>query len=122
MALKDYSISTVVTAPSPATSGTTLTVTTGHGTRFGATPFYATLVPEGQLPTLDTAEKVQVTGISGDTLTIVRARGDTTAKTVTAGWLVVGAVFQKDVTPTEVTVATAAATAAKVGSTAAGVS
>lgn len=120
MALKDYAISTVVTAPSPATSGTTLTVTTGHGTRFGAVPFYATLVPEGQLPTLDNAEKVKVTAISTDTLTIVRAQDGTTAKSVAAGWLVVGAVFQKDVTPTEVAVTTAAATATKVGTTAAG--
>ena len=47
---KNLAISTVVTAPTPATSGTTLTVTAGEGARFPAPPFNATVWPSTAMP------------------------------------------------------------------------
>jgi len=96
--LKDYATSLVVTAPSPATSGTSLVVTAGEGVRFPAVPFYATAHPADQVPTLDNAEKIQVTTVSTDTLTIVRAQGSTTAKSIAIGWRVSNSIFLADLT------------------------
>jgi hypothetical protein len=96
--LKDYATSLVATAPSPATSGTSLVVTAGEGVRFPAVPFYTTAHPADQVPTLDNAEKVQVTGVSTDTFTIVRAQGDTTAKSIAIGWRISNSIFLADLT------------------------
>jgi hypothetical protein len=95
--LKDYATGTVLTAPSPATSGTSLALQTGEGALMPATPFYATVAPDNTLPTLPNAEKVQVTNVTGDTLTIVRARGDTTAKSIATGWRLSNALFAADI-------------------------
>lgn len=93
--LLDLATSKVVTAPSPATSGTTLTVTTGHGVRFPLPPFMAICHPDGQLPEEDNAEAVRVTAVSGDTLTIERGVGfysyigsyvATDQKSIAVGW------------------------------------
>ena len=94
--LKDFGTSTVATAPSPATSGTSLVVEAGHGARFPAATFYVTAHPDGELPTLDNAELLEVTAISTDTLTIVRARGDTTAKSIAIGWRVSNVIRASD--------------------------
>lgn len=94
--LIDFGTSLVATAPSPATSGTSLVVTAGHGSRFPAVPFYATVHPADQVPTLDNAEKVQVTTVSTDTFTIVRAQGSTTAKSIAIGWRISNAVYLAD--------------------------
>lgn len=96
--LKDFATGTVAVAPSPASSGTTIEVQTGEGGRYPATPFSATVHPDGQLPTLDNAEKVTVTNISDDTLTITRAQGSTTAKNITAGWRISNTIFEADFT------------------------
>jgi hypothetical protein len=95
--LKDYATSLVAIAPSPATSGTTLTVTTGEGSLFPATPFNATLHLATAIPTFSTAEKIQVTNVTGDVLTIVRAQGGTTAKTVAVGWRITNSLFAADI-------------------------
>ena len=95
--LKDYATSTVLTIPSPANSGTSLVVQTGHGARFPAAPFMATLHPPSELPTLDNAEKVEVTAKSTDTFTILRAQGDTTAKSIEAGWRISNSMFLADI-------------------------
>jgi hypothetical protein len=94
--VKDGATSLVATAPSPATSGTSLVVTTGEGTVFPTPPFYAIVHPVGTLPTVAVAEKVLVTAISTDTLTITRAQGIYTAKTVLVGWRISNAIFQED--------------------------
>lgn len=94
---KDFATSLVATAPSPATSGTSLVVTAALGTRFPPVPFWAVLHPDGALPTLDNAEKVLVTARSTDTLTITRAQGGTTAQTVTTAFRISNAVFTADV-------------------------
>lgn len=89
---QNLAASLVATAPSPATSGTSLVVTSGEGAIFadpatvGAYP--VTLWPDGQLPTALNAEIALVTAKSGDTLTITRAQESTTARSVAVGWRV----------------------------------
>lgn len=86
--MDDYAnlaVSTVATAPSPATSGTSLVVASGHGARFPDVPFNATIWPDGQTPEPSNSEIVRVTARSTDTLTITRAQEGTTARTVVVG-------------------------------------
>jgi len=85
-ALKNFAYSNVATAPSPATSGTSLVVTAGQGSYFPATPFDATIWPSGVQPTNTNAEIVRVTTVSTDTFTITRAQYGTTAQSITAGY------------------------------------
>ena len=101
--IKDYATSTVTTVPSPADSGTSLTVASGHGSRFPAVPFSVTVHPTNEMPTLDSAERLLVTGVSGDTFTVVRAQGDTTAKSIADGWRITNALFKDDGTPRAIT-------------------
>lgn len=96
----DLGSSFVATAPSPATSGTSLVVTSGTGANFPAAPFYATLTPPGSLATFGTSEIVLVTAKSTDTFTIVRAQKSTTAKTVVAGWIITNAIYKDDLLST----------------------
>jgi len=85
-ALKNFSYSLVATAPSPATSGTSLVVTSGQGSYFPATPFDATIWPSGVQPTNTNAEIVRVTNVSTDTFTITRAQYGTTAQSIAVGY------------------------------------
>src|ERR1051326_2432269 len=64
---KNFATTTVATAPSPATSGTSLVVTGGTGSRFPATPFNATIGASGAACTPSTCEIVRVTNRSTDT-------------------------------------------------------
>lgn len=95
--LKDYATSTVLTAPSPADSGTTIVVQSGHGARFPAVPFMVTVHPPAEFPTLDNAEKLEVTARTDDTLTVLRAQGSTTAKSIEAGWRISNSLFLADI-------------------------
>lgn len=95
--MKDYATSTILTAPSPATSGTSLVVQSGHGARFPAAPFSVTVHPPSELPTLDNAEKLEVTAKTDDTFTILRAQGDTTAKSIEVGWRISNSLFLDDI-------------------------
>lgn len=83
-AAKNASWSVVAVAPSPATSGLTLTVSSGHGSRF-AVGRPAILYPSGEAPLGDNFEIVDVTDITGDVLTIVRTQESTAARTVLVG-------------------------------------
>ena len=82
---KNFAKSRVATAPSPATTGTSLVVTTGHGTRFPTVPFNVVIYPVGQEPTPENAEIATATVKSTDTLTIVRAQEGTTARSIIVG-------------------------------------
>jgi hypothetical protein len=82
---KNFAYSTVATAPSPASSGTSLVVSTGDGTKFPGVPFNATIWPSGAQPLTTNAEIVRVTAISTDTLTIVRAQESSSARSVVIG-------------------------------------
>lgn len=97
--VKDYATSLVAIAPSPdPLSGTSLTVTAGQGTLFPAVPFDATAHPADQLPIFSIAEKVTVTNVTGDVLTITRAQGSTTAKAISIGWRITAAPFSSHIT------------------------
>jgi hypothetical protein len=94
--IKDFATSIITTAPSPAISGTSLTIQSGEGLIMPEVPFSAVVHAQSELPTLTTAEKILVTDKVGDTLTIVRAQGDTTAKAIESGWRITNALFEED--------------------------
>lgn len=95
--IRDFAIGSVLTAPSPATSGTTLVLNSGEGNLMPTTlPFYLTVAPAGVIPSRSNAEKVKVTARSTDTLTIVRAQGETTAQSIATGWIVVNSIYTDD--------------------------
>lgn len=85
----DFGWSLVATAPSPASSGTSLIVTAGQGTNFPdpalVGPYIATVCPANSLPTWANAEEVLVTAKATDTFTITRAQGTTSARTIVVG-------------------------------------
>ena len=98
---KNLATSLVATAPSPASSGTSLVVTAGQGTRFPSVPFNATIGPDSTVLTPANAEIVRVTAISTDTLTIVRAQEGTSARTVVVGDRITATVTAKTLTDVE---------------------
>lgn len=85
----NFAYSTVATAPSPATSGTSLVVGTGEGVRFGTQfPINATVcAANATLAQIASGgEVITITGRSTDTLTIVRAaEGPNAARTIVVG-------------------------------------
>lgn len=86
MDFKNFAYSTVKTAPSPATTGNTVTLQTGDGSKFPTVyPFLVTIWPVSTLPTPANAEIVKVTNNANDILTIVRQREGTSARTVLVG-------------------------------------
>jgi len=88
-ARKNFSYGTVATAPSPATTGTSLVLESGQGALFpqpstdGA--FNIVVWVTGANPLSTNSEIVRVTARSTDTLTIVREQEGTTARTVVVG-------------------------------------
>lgn len=93
---KDFATSTVLTAPSPADTGTSLVVQAGHGARFPAAPFYVTAHPPSEFPTLDNAEKLLVTAKTTDTFTITRGEADTVPMLIEAGWRISNSIYLDD--------------------------
>ena len=93
--------SLVATAPSPALSGTTLTVTSGQGTRFPAVPFNCIVCPASTIPDPTNAEIVRVTNIAGDVFTITRAQESTSAQAIAAGYYIANAITAKTLTDVE---------------------
>lgn len=94
--LEDFATGIIATPPSPAISGTTIVLQTGEGLRMPPVPFAATLHPMFEMPTLDNAEKVVVTNVTGDILTITRAQGNTNAQEIESGWRLTNAIFSDD--------------------------
>lgn len=101
--VKELATSTVAVAPSPATSGTSLVIDTGHGSRFPTSPslpFFLVAHPDNELPTEDNAEFLRVTAVSGDTMTIERAAMigsvNPSAKSIATGWRVSLPVISSD--------------------------
>jgi hypothetical protein len=84
-AIVNLPYSLVATAPSPATSGTSLIVTAGQGVRFPVAPFDLLVWPAGAVPTPANAEIARCTLVSTDTLTIVRAQYGTVARSIQVG-------------------------------------
>jgi hypothetical protein len=85
MNYKNFAYSLVAIAPIPATSGTTLIVTTGEGVKFPVVPFYTTIWPGGAMPSITNAEIVIVTDVTADTLTITRQAESTNARAIVVG-------------------------------------
>ncbi len=82
---KNFAYSTIATAPSPATTGTSLVVAAGQGDLFPVVPFNVTIWPTGEQPTSTNAEIVRVTAVDSDTFTIVRQEESTSARTIVVG-------------------------------------
>src|SRR5438046_1542914 len=98
-ARKNYAISTVATAPSPATSGTSLDVASGHGVRFPAVPFNCTVCPPGVDPDPSNAETIRVTARTTDSFgTILRAQEGSTARSIQVGDKIYNAATDKTFT------------------------
>lgn len=97
----NFAYSTVLTAPSPATSGTSLVVQSGDGAKFPAVPFNASVWPVGVLPIASNAEIVRVTAVSTDTLTIVRTQESTSARTIVVGDQIAATITKKTFTDIE---------------------
>ena len=84
-------VTTVATAPSPAISGTTLTLAADFLNVAGSQlvpPYNATVYPPGSSPTSANAETIRVTADTAGALTIVRAQEGTSAQAVAVGWVV----------------------------------
>lgn len=82
---KNFSYSTVLTAPSPPSSGTSMVLAGGGGALMPAVPFNMTVWPVSVQPLASNAEIVRVTLIATDTLTIVRQQEGTSARTIGTG-------------------------------------
>jgi len=91
----------VATAPSPATSGTSLTVSAGTGALFPAAPYNCTVYPPSVAPDSSNAEIIRVTARVGDVLTIVRAQEGTTARSIAVGWQIANTMTVKTFTDIE---------------------
>lgn len=98
---RNFAAGTVVTPPSPPSSGTSLTLTAGQGALMPAAPFNAVVFPFGAQPTTSNAEIVRVTAISTDTVTIIRQQEDTSARTILAGDSFSAAITAKTLTDVE---------------------
>lgn len=107
---KNFAISSVAVAPAPAASGTQLTVTAGHGTRFPTAPFNCTVWPASQEPTVANAEIVRVTDVTGDVLTIEREQEGTSARTILVGDSIAATITAKAFTDIESVLPTKAGT------------
>lgn len=99
--IRNFAISRVATAPSPADSGTTLVLDAGDGALFPdpavSGEFNVVIYPNGEQPDSTNAEIVRVTGRSTDTLTITREQEDTSARTVVEGDVVLLAITKKHI-------------------------
>lgn len=97
--VKNFAISRVATAPSPADSGTTLVVETGDGVLFpdpsSSGEYNVVIYPNGEQPTSTNAEIVRVTARTSDTMTIDREEEGTSARTIVEGDIVMLAITAK---------------------------
>lgn len=97
----NFAYSTVLTAPSPAPSGTTVVVQSSDGAKFPAAPFNCVICPSGVAPTTANAEVVRVTVVATDTFTITRAQESSSARTVVVGDQIYAAFTAKTATDIE---------------------
>ncbi len=101
MSYKNLAFGLVSTIPSPPTSGTSLVLQSGQGTRFPdpatESAFYCTVCPPNVDPDPSNSEIIKVTGKSTDTLTIVRAQRGSSARTIAVGDRIFLGVYKEDV-------------------------
>lgn len=94
----NFGYSTVLTAPSPAASGTSLTLQAGAGALFpdpAGIGYEVTIWPAGALPLAANAEIARVTAKVGDVLTLTRAQAGTSARTIVAGDQIANTITRK---------------------------
>jgi len=101
----NLAITTVAVAPSPALSGTSLTLTADAGGALfpapGAQGYNVTVWATGTQPIPTNAEIVRVTGKVGNVLTIVRTQEGTSARAIVVGDLIAVTITAKVVTDVE---------------------
>lgn len=85
-----------ITATPISASSNTVTLQPGYAAGMPPVPFFVTITPFGQLPTMGNSEIVQVTSVSGDNLNIVRAQKETAAKSFSTGSIVTNSVYADD--------------------------
>lgn len=102
----NFAYTSVAVAPSPPSSGTSLTVAAGTGALFPTAPFNCTVWPANpagglSFPTSTNAEIVRVTAVVGDVLTITRTQEGTSARAISIGDQIGNAMTVKVITDIE---------------------
>lgn len=92
----------VAIAPSPASSGTTLTV--ADGSVFPAAPFNATVWAIGEFPLLSNAEIVRVTSVIGNALVISRQAEGSPNRSIVVGDQIAAPLTVKTITDLETSI------------------
>lgn len=82
---RNFAVSTVALAPTPPTTGTSLTVASGAGVYFPVAPFNVIVCPAETLPMATNAEIVRVTAKAGDVFTILRMQEGSQVRVIVAG-------------------------------------
>lgn len=102
----NFGYGVIATAPSPATSGTTATLTTGDEILNGTPPFNATIWPTASQPLKSNSEIVRITAINTGTrvITFTRTQESTTARTVVVGDQISATITNKTLTDIENTI------------------
>lgn len=113
----NFAIASISTAPSPASTGTACTVSTGQGSRFPAVPFNASVGPNTDpLSFAAAAEIVRVTAMSGDSITaMTRAQEGTSARSIQSGDIISATITKKTLTDVEFPITSTSATAIAIG-------
>ena len=97
----NFAYSQVFDAPSPASSGTSLTVQDGTGRDFPTVPFNATVWPTGVQPLSTNAEIIRVTNLVDGVMTIERAQEGTSARSILVGDQIAATITAKTLTDME---------------------
>jgi hypothetical protein len=103
----NFGYALIATAPTPAASGTTFSVTAGLGAIFPAAPFNAVVWPAGANPLTTNAEIVLVSSKgTGDNWTVTRTQESSSARSIAVGDQIMCAVTAKTLTDIESQVTT----------------
>jgi hypothetical protein len=97
----NFGITTVLTPPSPPTTGTSIVLVAGGGALFPVAPYNVVVAPAGQMPAATTSEIMRVTARSADTLTVIRVQEGTVARSIIAGDVVFAAITKKTLSDIE---------------------
>lgn len=93
MANQIRNLASAIVRTGPGRTGTTMVVEDGYGSGMPDAPFFLTATPPGQLSTRGNSEIVLVTALNNDTMTIVRAQKETSAKDISVGWSVSNSIY-----------------------------
>ena len=93
MANQTRNLASAIVRTGPGRTGTIMVVEDGYGGGMPDVPFFLTATPPGQLSTRGNSEIVLVTALNNDTMTIVRAQKETSAKDISAGWSVSNSIY-----------------------------